>query len=61
MMMMITMDNKTDAIRVYIQETCWFYLDGTNKVEISKKKAWNVSPKNNSENHVPDTSNDDQM
>ena len=60
MMMTITMDKKTDVIRDYIQETCWFYLDGINKVEFSKK-AWNVSPKNNSENHVPDTSNDDQM
>ena len=60
MMMMITMDNKTDAIRVYIQETCWFYLDGTNKVEFSEM-AWNVTPKNNSENPVSDPSNDDQI
>ena len=54
------MDNTTDVIRVYIQETCWFYLDGTNKVEFSEM-AWNVTPKNNSENPVSDPSNDDQI
>ena len=60
LVMMITMDNTTDVIRVYIQETCWFYLDVTNKVEFSEM-AWNVTPKNNSENPVSDPSNDDQI